>query len=287
MNFQRAKTILIFIFVFVNIFLLLVYNFFILNKKTIDKDTLITVLSNNNVYVDEALIKDRDVSLKGVEVKNLVNDKENLLSSFLGKEYTKGEENYFKNDKAGLLITDSSVDFSIFAPKERKYKDIKELNAGSKVIGTLAKYGFEKSSLSVYNVIKNPNDDFYVTVAYKYNDIPVFNHNLYALANKSGLKNLKGPVITFKKVKGQNYPLISVSSVLMEFINHSDVQSSKEKIIISDIKYGYYLPINDAELSTYAIPSYEIKLENGKIYYYDARENVDSSFKFLGSKMEY
>lgn len=287
MNFQRAKTILIFIFVFVNIFLLLVYNFFILNKKTIDTDTLITVLSNNNVYVDESLIKDRDITLKGVEVKNLVNDKENLLSSFLGKEYVKGEENYFKNDNGEIRTNESSIEFGVFNPKEKRYKDIKELNAGSKVINTLSKYGFEKSSLSVYNVIKNPNSDFYVTIAYKYNDIPVFNHYLYAFANTDGLKNLKGPVITFKKVKGQNYKLVAVSSILMEFINHADVQSSKEKVVISDIKYGYYLPVNESELSTYAIPSYEIKLENGKIYYYDARENVDSAFRFLGSKIEF
>ena len=286
MKFARAKTILIFIFVFVNIFLLLVYKFFILNKKTVDNKTLLTVLSNNRIYISEELLSSKTVTLKGVEFKNLVNDKKGLVTNFFDGKYTEVSPTNYKNTESEIVITNSSVDFTINNPKEKKFKDISELNAGSKVINHLTKYGFEKSSLEVYNVTKNPNNDFYVTLAYKYDDIPVFNYNLYATANTKGLKNIKGPVITFSKIKNQKYTILPMADILLEFINNNDVATTTEDIHITSVNCGYYLPINETEVSTYAIPAYEIKTESGKIYYYDARPDVESEFRFLGSKIE-
>ena len=123
MNFARAKTIMIFIFIFVNIFLLIVYNLFVLQDKKIDKETLITVLANNNITVDETLINDDRVTLNGVEVINSANDKETIAKEFLGKKYEKEKENTYKTDKARLTVATTSVELEIFSPSDRKHKD--------------------------------------------------------------------------------------------------------------------------------------------------------------------
>ena len=284
MNFARAKTIMIFIFIFVNIFLLIVYNLFVLQDKKIDKETLITVLANNNITVDETLINDDRVTLNGVEVINSANDKETIAKEFLGKKYEKEKENTYKTDKARLTVANTSVELEIFSPSDRKYKDINELNAGNKVIKTISGYGIEKFALDVYNSSENANGDYHVTISYKYEDLPVFNHNLYAFASSKGLKNLKGSVISFNNVDDQEYIVNSVSEILLEFINNTDIKGGNEPVVITDVNLGYYIPVNEFEASIYAIPSYEIILESGKIYYYDARKEVDSSFRFLFKK---
>lgn len=284
MNFARAKTILIFIFIFVNIFLLLIYNLFILDEKKIDNETLFQVLLNNNVVVNEGIIKEQKKVLPGVEVINLVNDSDKLALSFLGKEYKKESDTLYKTQKASLSISKQLIEFNILNPSDKKYNDISILNAGNKIINTLSKYGMDKSNISVYNAGEGSKDDFYIEVAYNYGDTPVFNHSLYAVADKKGLKSLKGTVISFNEIKNQQYNIITVSDVLLDFIDNIDVKNADGKTVITDVKLGYYFSVNELEVSTYAIPAYEIKLENGKLYYYDAREYVDASFKFLGSK---
>lgn len=284
MNYARAKTILIFIFIFVNIFLLLIYNLFILEDKKIDNATLIQVLGNNNIAINEGIIKEQKKVLPGVEVINSVNDTKKLAKDFLGKDYKKESDTLYKNENATLTITKQLIELNFLNRADKKYNDISVLNAGNKIINTLSKYGMDKSNISAYNASEGTKDDFHVEVVYSYEDTPVFNHTLYAIADKNGIKSLKGTVISFNEIKNQQYDIISVSDVLLDFIDNKDLRAAEGRTIITDVKLGYYFSVNELEVSTYAIPAYEIKLENGKAYYYDAREYVDAQFKLLGSK---
>ena len=282
MNFARAKTILIFIFIFVNIFLLVVYNFLILDHKTIDEKTLMTVLANNNITVDSSVISTEEVTVNGVEVINSGSDRENFLESVLGKKYKKIDENTFNSEKMSVIFSSSLVEITTKDNKDKKYKDINELNAGNKVLSTLGKMDFDKSHLSAINVIKNPKGDFYITVNYSYDDLPVFNHHINVFADSSGIKNIKGSVLSFKELKNQSYDLISVSEVLLDFINLKGEELKNGETNIIDVKRGYFLNSGELPVSTYAIPAYEIKLKDGRLFYFDARKDIDPAFKKLG-----
>ncbi len=283
MNFARAKTILIFIFIFVNIFLLVIYNFLILDHKTIDEKTLMTVLNNNNITVDLSVISNEEVTVPGVEVINTGNDRENFLNSVLGKKYVKIDENTFNSEKMSVIFSSSLIEITAKDNKDKKYKDINELNAGNKVINTLSKMDFDKSHLNVFNVIKNPKGDFYITVNYSYNNLPVFNHRLNVFADQSGIKSIKGNVLSFKELKNHSYDLISVSEVLLDFINQKGDDLNDEETSIVDVKRGYFLNSGELSISAYAIPSYEIKLKDGRLFYFDARKDIDPAFKKLGT----
>ena len=246
--------------------------------------TLVQVLANNNIAINEAIIESSKDSLPGIEAFNRINNKDIIASDFLGKSYQDAGDGVYKNETATLKLTSLSADLTVTSPKDKKYNDLNKLNAGHKIINTLSKYNFEKDTLNVYSVDENSNGNFYASISYSYDSTPVFNHNLTAVADKNGLKSLKGSVMSFVEIKNQEYSIISTADVLLEFIKNKDVTDSKEKTVITGVRLGYYLPTEEFEVSIYAIPAYEIKLENGKLYYYDARTNVDAAFKLLGSK---
>lgn len=285
MNFKRAKTILIILFVFVNIFLIFIYKFQILSNKKIADSSILSVLENNKITVDAKLLGNKRSKIKGIEVSYIGNDKENILKMLLGKKYEKTDENNYKNEYEKVTLSGNSFYYNGENLKSKGKNDVNSLNAGNKAIKFLGKKGFSKSSINAYNVSENSNNEYIVYVGYKYNELPLYNSDISVVINDKGVKSAKGSYIDFKPVKNQQYNVISVNDILMEFIDNPDI-SKYNNLHIKNVKLGYYLPMNGVEASTFAIPAYEISVKNGRTYYYDARENIDSSFVVLGYKGE-
>lgn len=283
MNFSRAKTILIVIFIFVNIFLIVINNLFYQNENAVDKDKAIEILLNNGIKVKND-IKNFPSSLPGVEIENLAANEEKLASIFLGKKYESKKAHTYNNEKESLSILDLSIEFKVLTPKEKGYKDITVLNAGNKILKTLNKKGLDKSVMEATNISEAQESSFFVTLSYNYKGIPVFNNNLYATASKEGIKTVKGTVISFKELKNTEYDIIPATNILLELPLNSDLKSEFKNPVITDIRLGYYLPLGKTEASIYAIPAYEIEIDDKKIYYYDARVNINSESILLGSR---
>lgn len=283
MNFGRAKTILIIIFIFVNIFLLTVHNLFYQNETAVGKEKTIEILSNNGIKVKND-IKNFPDKLSGVEIENSAANEEKLVSLFLGKNYTVKKPHTYESEKESLNISDLSIEYKVSKPEDKGYKDISILNAGNKILKTLNKKGLDKSVMEATNISEASEESFFVTLSYSYKGVPVFNNNLYATASKEGLKTVKGTVISFKELKNTEYNILPVTNILLELPLNSDLKSEFKNPEITDIRLGYYLPMGKTEASIYAIPAFEIEINDKKIYYYDARVDINSDAILLGSR---
>lgn len=283
MNFSRAKTILIIIFIFVNIFLLAIYNLFYQNETAVDKEKTIQILLNNGIKIKNDIKNFPDV-LPGVEIENSAANEEKLASIFLGKKYVSEKKHTYKNEKESLIISDLSIEYKVSEPEDKSYKDITILNAGNKILKTLNKKGLDKSVMEASNISEASENSFFVTLSYNYKGVPVFNNNLYATASKEGLKTVKGTVISFKELKNTEYNITPATNILLELPLNSDLKSEFKNPVITDIRLGYYLPLGKTEASIYAIPAFEIEIDDKKIYYYDARVNINQDAVLLGSR---
>lgn len=265
-------------------FLIVVNNLFYSTESTVDAETTLKILQNNGIAVKEGVLKNYSSKLPGVEIDNLATDEEKLASMLLGKKYSKQKDHYYTNDKETLTIIDLSIDFKVTTPKEKNYKDINILNAGNKALKTITKKGIGKSYLEVSNVSDSGNNHFFITLSYTFEGYPVFNNNIYATVFDKGLQTLKGTVVSFKNLKNTVYNITPASNILLELPSNSDLKNEFKNPKITNIRLGYYLPLGKTEASIYAIPAYEIEISDKKIYYYDARENINSKVVLLGSR---
>ena len=284
MNFAKAKTILICIFIFVNIFLLVIYNLFFQTEKSIKPSVAVEVLKNNNIKIEESMIKVSEEALNGVEIENFAVNEGKLAKLFLGDKFNNPKNHYYTTEGETLTISDLSVDYKILEPKDKAYKDISTLSAGNKTLKTLVKKGFDKSVLEVSNVSFAGNSSYFITLSYRYNDYPIFNNHLYATVTNKGISTVKGTVISFKELKNVKYAITPASNILLELPLNNDLKNEFKNPTVTAIRLGYYLPMGKTEASIYAIPAYEIEIDRKKIYYYDARENISSDVILLGSR---
>lgn len=284
MNFSRAKTILIIIFIFVNLFLIVVNNLFYNNENTVDAKTTLKILENNGITAKDGVLKNYASELPGVEIDNLATDEEKLALMLLGKNYNKPRDHYYTTDGETLAVSELSIDFKVINPKEKSYKDVNILNAGNKALKTITKKGLGKSYLEVSNVSDSGNNHYFITLSYNFEGHPVFNNNIYATVCNKGLQTIKGTVVSFKNLKKTIYNITPASNILLELPSNSDLKNEFKNPQITNIRLGYYLPLGKTEASIYAIPAYEIEISNKKVYYYDARENINSEVVLLGSR---
>ncbi len=284
MNFKRAKTILIVIFLFVNIFLIVVNNLFYESDMMVDKKTVSGILSKSGITIKEEVLKEYPSTVPGVEIENIAANGAKLATMFLGKEYNSEKENYYTGKGTALTISDLSVDYKVTEPHDKSFKDISSLNAGNKALKKLNKMGIGKSALEVLNISDNGNNNYYVTLSYKYEEYPLFNNHLYATVTDKGIAAVKGTVIDFQEIKDSDYKIIPANNILLELPSNPDLKNVDENPQVTGIRLGYFLPMGKGEASIYAIPAYEIEICNKKIYYYDARENISSDVILLGSR---
>lgn len=284
MNFARAKTILICIFIFVNIFLLVIYHLFFQTEREVKAEDVVKILALNNIKIEKELIENSGKTLSGVEIINSAANEKSLAKLFLGKEFNNPRSHYYTKDGETLSIIDLVVDYKVVDPKDKGYKDVSNLSAGNKTVKTLGKKGFDKDVITVSNVSDSGNNSYFVTLSYKFEDYPVFNNHIYATVTDKGISTVKGTVITFKKLKDVEYDITPASNILLELPLNNELKSEIENPTVTKINLGYYLPMGKTEASIYAIPAYEITLNNKKIYYYDARESINSESILLGSR---
>ena len=101
MNFKRAKTILIIIFLFVNIFLIVINNLFYESDMKVDTKTVSGILLKSGITLKGEVLKDYPAAIPGIEIENIASDGKKLASLFLGKDYNSEKENYYtKNGSA-------------------------------------------------------------------------------------------------------------------------------------------------------------------------------------------
>lgn len=278
MQWAKAKTIMIWLFLAVDIILAanLAINKIVGGKSSNDK--LIRILENNNLSVREDILTIEKKSVFANEFKGLTLTDE-IASEFMEKPIKTENNSYRSEDKAvSLSFSSGSVLYENQNPDSlffSGFSGINEKNAEAKIQPYLKALGIGKYVKAVG--IFRQNEDICVEYSYFFNDKELFSSHLTVIANENGIKKIYGNINIPNDDKGYDFKLSGIETVLLNFVQNNSFSTPETVVSITE---GYYCISYDNLLLTQAIPVYRIKTTD-KTYIYDARDGIDGEKRQL------
>lgn len=249
MNLGKVKNFLIILFLGINIYL--IASNFVSTRFYEDEATVadcIDVLKVNGVELDEDIVPDYTVNLKGIDTENVVYTNINVHT---GKNGFKTKGNNFS---------------CVITPKNKNAKPQKA------VMDFLEENGFETEHMKFSESDKD--DVWYITC--KVSDYTIFDSRIKVTkSSDSYIINGKWyePKSHSVRSSSRQRNTVYITSVLVDMIANEDIMANAP-FKIEDIDYGYLagLPYGvEDHVSVTAVPYYRIKDSKGNTYYYDAR----------------
>ena len=133
MNWSRVKTILIFLFLAVDIALLSAIIIPSVGAGTIPKETIsatVEVLGGRGITIDEKTIPAKRESLGIVELYNIWPDGKALATRLLGGEVQTGENSFFYREEKTLHVTPYGFEYNNPVKKEDLLKELDAMGIG-------------------------------------------------------------------------------------------------------------------------------------------------------------
>ena len=256
MSWERVKTVLIFLFLAINIFLVSFMLMSINQTTEIDRTTVlgtVNVLESGGVTVDADIVPTSIPKYDNVDVYNIALDE-----SFKGK--------------AGSSLKISDSEFEIFYKYD--VSDINEENIDKTVKGILKDLSIGTKRVVITH--SGQGDKLYAKVRYKDGDM-VFYEPYIAFYKADNGFNIKGywftPKTEIEKSKSRGQDMAYITSILVDFMSNADREIT-EKTVISGIDIGYSVQNYDTgsvHMSVPAVPAVRLMTEDGNEYYYNAR----------------
>jgi len=272
MEWQRVKSILIGVFVVVNIFLIISYMGGIKTGVTIDNQTVlnaITVLNKNNITIDEKLIPRRTDDIRMFDAVNQF-ESSKAVAEFAYQNAQKLNLDYF--NPQNVVMGDTT--FEYIAPKGENVKELEKLDANSAKI--YAEKEIKKLELCMntrYESSATQKDEgFVVTISPVYEGKRILDSNIYVEVTSAGIKKIFGQNWLCDSITdGGITNVIAVTEILINFaINPS--RDKTNQVQITKLDMGYFLGNRGGEKRTVtAVPVWRITTNEGKSYYFDSR----------------
>ena len=271
MNFGRAKTILIYFFIVVNIFL--IYNVLNLsgNSVMVSDETLkdtINILSSNGIELKEGIVLNGYENMPSLELSNPLSNEKEFAQRLIGSN-KKNSISYY-GEKGILTVYE---DIFLFEIKEGfRSNGFKTALPSSKTAKAVIRYlnslGIDTTYFKWAGTLDKGNGVFEVSFIQRYMSNEFFNSKLVCEITKNGVNSIKGKFFSIDSVSS----LKQIKSPLEILISFSGKYGRTEKnIVINNITTGYYTEQNSNEFSSLpALPCYKLSLKNGNVYYYDA-----------------
>jgi len=272
MEWQRVKSILIGVFVVVNIFLFISYMGGIKTGVTIDNQTVlnaITVLEKNNVSIDEKLIPHR---IDDIRMFDAVNQFESpkAVADFAYQNAQKLNLDYF--NPQNVVITDTT--FQYIAPNGERIKELEKLNENSaknyaekeiKKLGLCLNTRYESSVVA-------KDDGFVVNISPVYEGKKILDSNMYVEVGNMGIGKIFGQNWLCDNITDagitENIP---VTEILINFATNP-LRDKTNMVQITKLDIGYFLGNRGGEKRTVmSVPAWRIITDKGKSYYFDSR----------------
>lgn len=278
MQWAKAKTIMIWLFLAVDIILAAVLTVNKISDGKNDKEMLINVLKNNNLSIRSELLDIENNSIFAHEFTGLTLTNE-LISDFIKNPVKIDNNTYESEDKTARIHSDSGYfTYENTNPDFSGFSGINEKNANSKITPYLKKLKINKY-VKPTNVFRQ-NDDICIEYGYFFDGMELFSSKLTFVANKNGIRKIYGNINIPNEKQGYDFTLSEPETVLINFIQNNTF-SSPETIV--SITAGYYCINYENLLLSQAIPVYRIKTTT-KTYIYDARSGIDSTDRQLWSR---
>lgn len=278
MQWARAKTIMIWLFLAVDLILVSVLTVNKISGGKDDKKMLIKVLENNNLSIREELLNIEKTKIFAHEFTGLALSNE-LASEFIKNPVKINNNTFESEDKTARIYSDSGyLTYENLNPDFKGFSGITEKNADSKIAPYLKKLEVEKY-VKLTNVF-SVDEDIYAEYSYFFDGIELFSSKLTFVVNKTGIKKIYGNINIPNKEQGYDFTLSNIETILLNFIQNNRFSSPETIVSITE---GYYCINYENLLLTQAIPVYRIKTTS-KVYIYDARDGIDAAKRQLWSK---
>lgn len=275
MQWNRAKTIMIAVFLLINIFLV---SYLVLERHTENQQTLqylTDVLAKNDILLHSDAVIAWEESLFVPEFsapvlsqKQIAKLMENPIATETGYQSADGN--------ATWELKDNVFVYENKAPKQRAFRKVTEKNVVSKLNPYLKALGIEDS---VYPVdISQIQEDIVVEYAYQPDERKLFDSRLRISVNQNGIRSIRGLLAVADRKNGFSYTLSKPETVLLGL-----AQTNEGSMEISQIELGYYFISYSDALVSQAIPVYQIRTSQGDIVM-DARDGLESSERILSQK---
>lgn len=282
MNWARAKTILIIVFLLLNTFLFVTYRSILKSKSETDVRQLTQVLEKNNITLEQNALKKTPSKLHSVELLNLAGDNKTCADNFLKDAYLTVSETEYKKGSRTLLINRSTVEYIDSDPQDSSYQGISEERTEKKVSRELNQLGIPEDTLQCVRRFRNSSDHLVLVYNLQYGDFSVFNSAVQVIVSQTGILNIKGVLLAVNETNplDMQYDILNSQNILLELLSNPELNDRAPQEIL-EVNLGYYIPKNDFVMSADAIPAYQIVMGNGKVYYYDARVSVPNTVRLL------
>lgn len=270
MYWYKVKTLLIGLFAAINIFLIV----FIVNGKIQqsvyernETKALLEVLKINGIEAAESVLPSKSKAVKTAAVENLTPDGEEIAKMLLGETYEAvSEENgtikYVVGDKTAWSVGGK------FGYKDNSAIADTNLNKDS--------VNFAKNVLSGLGIdtsfTKSEIVEDKIVFTYYFNNLPLFESNLYMKVSDGKVAELGGYIIGINEVDDEKTEVASPNDALARFLRDAKRGEEKQKIV--SLSLGYSVLLADSSVhfkNTETIPTYKIVTDKNRVFYYDAR----------------
>ncbi len=275
MDWKRAKSILIFVFIVLNLILAAVlYENFSVEK--ISEDTISDtqqILKHNNVHIEYPIptYVGKDYILQH---EDQVIVKESIISTLLGEKYTKSDENiYVAGLKKLVFDSDFSFEYSDENGEQKVYTENKNgIDVYLKELSKKLGIPFNEFKLDGYYP-PNVTAEKGTRVVYKgvYKGYDVFDNYIEIVINNLGITSFRYQYKKPKSITARNINVIPAYEILITKV------TNYPGIIITNVGLGFkgYTHVDEETKTLYEGLAWRIKTDGGKEYYFNARSGEE------------
>lgn len=278
MNWGRAKTILIMLFVCVDIFLAIVLMQTRANVSTLSEESIaatVQVLGKHNISLDGAIIPEKRVENCNVIMRNHFDDPiaiaKEMLNEFTIQKADEAKVEYqFESKEAFLKVSEARFSYSKLknrAPYKAGNEPSKDAMA-SKVHSELSKLGFQKKDMVIVNG-RFENGIYHCDVLPAIGDAKIYGIKMQVTADRQELLHVEG---SWFRPEGTDFyageSLMDITSVLTTMVYRDEFHGMQ----ITGLETAFYAGgdyLQSREIE--AVPVYVVTTKTGRQIFFDGR----------------
>lgn len=272
MDWYKIKNILIFILVSLNIVLFAVFYRVNTQDKIIEeqmRDNVVTILSANNISIDQETIPESPQFFTGHYIERALSTNASFIEKVLGSSYTTSENTYQADDKT-LSFSGNMIDFTDQSP-DNPPGDFTEDNVEKYCLEEMKKLGINYK-IYVYAGLNFSDNSVKAIFSPLIGNYEFFDSFISFDVTKDGISAMQGKnILLSKTVPSISTKVFDINSILLELCSNPAASSEQPNAIIS-IRLGLYIGGGEERYTNVlAIPAWQIAMQNGSIFYFDAR----------------
>ncbi len=266
MNWAKAKTILIILFIATDLFLLATLISSQSPKTVSDEiiDAAVSVLNTNDITIDKEIIPKKYKAMPYKEADNVITGYDDFAKKILGDDFTKNVDGTYSSQNGILSFWGNRFSYKYTGAYPEILLD--PTNATSMLFEFMDNLGFDISNAK-FDVIEDGG--IYTIECNNHSDkLPIYNSKAVAKIHGDSITEFSGTWFNVTDARGTQTDIKAVSTALVDFVS----LNLQKPLEISKIELVYDIPIESSyHKSVTLIPSWCITLTDGTNHLIDAR----------------